>query len=217
MAGRRQRQPGGVEICSPRCAGRALRRQPYIGNRNWTPRHPVDEPTVRYLCRHCRSPIYRRNQLYCSNACRQAGHRQRERSAAGWNGAPGATCISWAHRASSPPGQPVTLRSAHVPNAIAANTRTGSAVATRQRRPSVLQRCQATFSTNTPSAAAHAGKLVNSSGGAPAFTRRRISYTANPVTPLGQRSRRALGWSGFDTGPELGRDQQFGEHHALRA
>jgi len=63
----------GLKYCSHRCAKRAQRRQPYTGTRNWTPTHPVDEPVVRYRCRNpeCREPIYRRNQIYCSAACKQ--------------------------------------------------------------------------------------------------------------------------------------------------
>ena len=48
---------------------------PNIGSRRgWVPVHPVDEPVVRFHCRNpeCRAPITRRNQLYCSDRCRQA-------------------------------------------------------------------------------------------------------------------------------------------------
>jgi hypothetical protein len=71
----------GVKYCSPRCAKRAQRHQPYTGDRKWTPTHPVDDPVVRYRCRNpdCREPIYRRNQIYCSAKCKQAWRRQQAR------------------------------------------------------------------------------------------------------------------------------------------
>ena len=70
----------GRKYCSDRCRGRAQRHQPYTGpNRRWTPLHPVDEPAIRFRCANpeCREPIYQRNQIWCSAACKQAVRRRR--------------------------------------------------------------------------------------------------------------------------------------------